>query len=229
MVMPGIGEIYVNTRSRLITALAISFVMMPVLSPLFPQVPGDIITMALAIMSEIMVGLFIGGLARMVHATLHIGGMIIAFQSSLASALLFDANQGSQGSVIGNFMTLVGVTLLFVTNSHYIIIQGVVDSYQTFDAGVFPITGDLAEMMAKTLSNGFMVAVKIASPLMVIGLCVYLGSGMLGRLMPQMQVFMVMLPAQIYISFTIFMATMAAGMVVYLRYFKEVMSIFLVD
>ena len=62
---------------------------------------------------EILIGLMIGGITRILQAILHVTGMIIAFQSALASALLFDASQGSKGSVAGNFITMIGIVMIF--------------------------------------------------------------------------------------------------------------------
>ena len=227
MFMPGFGEIYVSTRARLLTALTISLVLMPVLTPVLPEeTPAGVLSFFMAVSAEILIGGFIGGLARMIQSTLHISGMMIAFQSGLAAALLFDANQGSQGSVIGNFMTLVGVTMLFVTDLHHLVLIAMAESYFLFDAGVFPPLGDFAHLMSQTLSGVFLLAVKIASPLIVVGLCMYLASGMMARLMPNMQVFFIIMPVQIYVSFYLLAITLSAGMIWYLKYFEEVMSLF---
>ncbi len=226
MFMPGFGEVYVNPRSRLVMALAITLVMFPMLTPSFPQeLPLGILPFFLAILSEIIIGLFIGAIGRSIQAVLHIAGMIIAFQSSLSSALLFDPTQGSQGSVIGNFITLVGLTMLFASDLHHIIIIGIMDSYTLFEVTKLPFMGDFAEMISKTLSNGFIVAVKISSPLIIIGLLLYLALGIMGRLMPNMQVFFVIVPLQVYISFIMLALTLSAGIMWYLNYFKDTMSI----
>lgn len=227
MLMPGYGEVYVNPRARLITALAISLLLTPVLTPLLPGVPKDVLTMFLLMAGEVVVGLFIGGILRMLQAILHVAGMIIAFQSSLASALLFDANQGSQGSVIGNFMTLIGLTLVFVTGLHHLMISGIAESYLLFEPAHLPPFGEMASMASTTLSEGFLVAVKIASPLIVVGTLLYLGAGILGRLMPTMQVFFVLIPIQIYESLVVMLLVLSAGMMWYLQHYEEVLSTFL--
>ncbi len=226
LAFPGFGEVYVSARSRLVTALTISFVLTPVLSPLLPAPPGEFTLMVVILLSEALVGLFIGASIRMLQAILHISGMIIAFQSSLASAILFDATQGSQGSVIGNFMTIIGVTLLFTSDLHHLMLAGVVDSYLLFDAGTLPPLDDLAYVATKLLSDGFIVATKIASPLIVTGLLIYLAGGILGRLMPNMQVFFVLIPVQIYVSFFIFLLLLSAGMMYYLDHVKEVLMMY---
>lgn len=229
MVLPGFGEVYISPRARLMMALVISAVLAPVLKPLLPAMPGEVLGLAMALLAEAIVGLFIGAIGRMLQAILHVAGMIIAFQSSLASALLFDANQGSQGSVIGNFMTLIGVTLLFVTGLHHLMITGIAESYMLFTPGQIPPTGDMADMVSQVVADGFMVAVKISAPLIVVGLLLYLGAGILGRLMPNMQVFFVLVPIQLYVSFVIILTTLAAGMLWYIDHFEETMRTFLVQ
>jgi len=220
ILMPGFGEIYVSTQIRLLFALSISLVMMPSLENTLPPIPGNVVSLFLVVLSEAAVGVFIGGIARMLQGALHMAGMIIAFQSSLASALLFDANQSSQGSVFGNFMTLVGLTMIFTSDLHHLILAGIFESYGLFIPGQFPPIDDFASFASKTLSAGFLVAFKISAPMMVIGLLLYLGAGMMARLMPNMQVFFVMVPVQIYISFALLTMTLAGGMMWYLKYLE---------
>lgn len=225
--MPGFGEAYINPRTKLITALAISVISVPILESNLPPIPSNAINLFILIASETFIGLFIGTLMRMIQALIHIAGMIIAFQSSLASALLFDATQGSQGSVIGNFMTITAITLVFISDSHHLILEAIIDSYYLFKVGELPPFADFAELFSKTLSDGFVVAFKISSPLILIGLFIYLAGGLMGRLMPNMQVFFVVIPLQLYLSFFMIMATFSAGMLWYLQFFRETLTIFL--
>ncbi|MCP5361418.1 MAG: flagellar biosynthetic protein FliR [Hyphomicrobiales bacterium] len=227
MFMPGVGEVYVSMRARLGIALAVAFMLMPLLRDTLPAVPMTVPGLALLLLGEATVGVFIGMLGRTLQATLHVAGMVIAFQNSLASALLFDPNQGSQGSVVGNFMTLLGLTMLFTSNLHHLMLTGVVDSYTLFTPGHMVPLDDFSEFFSQVMMQGFQVAFKIASPMMVVGLVVYLISGILARLMPTMQVFFVIIPAQLLLSFFIISLTLSAGMYLYLRFFEETFSTFL--
>ncbi len=225
--MPGFGEVYIAMRARLVMALVLSAVVTPMVQDTLPPIPEDVLMLALLMLFEITVGVFMGMLMRVIQGTVHIAGMIIAFQSSLASALLFDATQGNQGSVIGNLMTVTATTLVFVTDLHHLMLAGVVNSFDAFQfLDGYPTQGFM-EIMARTLSDGFVVAFKMAAPLIAIGLCVYLAGGLMGRLMPSMQVFFVIVPIQIYIGFFVVAATLTAAMMMYLQYYEEVISIFI--
>jgi flagellar biosynthetic protein FliR len=224
MLLPGFGEFYVQPRVRLLLALAVSMLVLPIVQPLIPEAPGDIMQAFVLVGGEVLAGIFIGALARIIQSVMHIAGMIIAFQSSLASAILFDSTQGSQGSVIGNFMTILGITLLFTTDLHHVMLQGLVSSYHVFIPAQLPPMGDFAESAANLLAEGFLLAVKIGAPLIVIGLLIYLGAGMMSRLMPNMQVFFIMVPLQLLISFYIMMITLSAGMMWYINHFEDSLS-----
>jgi flagellar biosynthetic protein FliR len=221
MLLPGFGEFYVPARIRLLFALAVSLILLPVVEPLLPKAPPQAMAAFVVISGEVVAGLFIGALARILQSILHIAGMIIAFQSSLASAILFDASQGSQGSVVGSFMTIFGITLLFVTNLHHVLLEGLVASYQLFGPETFPPVDDFAKSAVVLMSESFLVALKISSPLVVVGLLVYLGSGMMSRLMPNMQVFFVIIPLQVLVSFYVLMISLSATMLWYLQHFES--------
>ncbi|NDF11792.1 MAG: flagellar biosynthetic protein FliR [Proteobacteria bacterium] len=224
MLMPGIGEIYVPPRIRLTFALSVTLILMPVIGTKLPAPGADVIHTTVLVLGEVTVGIFIGMLARIIQSTLHIAGMIIAFQSSLASAILFDITQGSQGSVVGTFMTLLGITVFFTSNLHHVMLMGLFNSYDVFAPGKFPPIGDMAEMAPTMLSDSFRIAIGISAPLIVVGVLLYLSAGLMSRLMPQMQVFFILVPIQVLGSFYILMLTLSAGMVWYLEHFEGALN-----
>lgn len=226
MFMPGIGESYVTPRARLIFALTVSLVITPIAQPLIPPIPGAPLAVMVLLFAEISVGLFLGLLARIMVSAMHTAGMIIAMQSGLAAAQMFDMSQGTQGSPFGSFLTLSAMLIMFSLNLHHVILIGVADSYTLFVPGHYPPVGDFMRLAADILSHAFLIAFIFAAPHIVVGLLTYLASGVMGRLMPQMQVFFVIMPAQILISFIILAITLSAGMYMYMGFMEETLTSF---
>lgn len=226
MLMPGIGEVFVPIPVRLVLALFISLVIYMPLHGKLPPVPSSPLMLTALITAEIMVGVFIGAMTRLLMGVMHMTGMFIALQSSLASAVFFDPNQGSQGSVIGTFLTMTALTLLFTSDTHHLILIGVMESYMKFPVGLFPDVGDFSNFAARLLTDGFLTALMIAGPVLVVTFFMYLAAGIMSRLMPTMQIFFVIMPIQILVSFFIMMLTLSAGMMWYLRYFQDVLKSF---
>lgn len=227
MVVPGIGDAYVPVNVRLLLALAISVVMSPLLLPDLPAIPDSPLALFILLLQEILIGLFFGGVTRILIGTIHTAGMIMAFQSSLASALLFDVTQGSQGSAIGNFIGTVSLALIFATDLHHVMLAALYDSYTLFLPGILPPIGDFPEYVARLMAESFAIAFRLAAPLVVVGLILYLGAGVLSRLMPAMHVFFVIIPLQISIAFFVLMTTLSGALLMYFDYFSDKLTAFI--
>ncbi len=227
MIMPGLGDSFVPGRIRLHLALALTLALFPLLMPLMPvPIPatGKLIVL---ITMEFIVGIFFGTIARIFMTALDTAGMIISLQSGLANAQLFNPALAAQGSLMGAFLSVTGVVVLFTTNLHHLLIIGVMESYQLFPIGEIPDTGSMADLMARTVSASFSIGLKIAAPFVVITLLIYVGMGVLARLMPQVQVFLLAMPLQILISLATLALVLSAILAFWLASFRDGMVFFL--
>lgn len=226
MIMPGIGNAFVPPNVRLYFALAFAFVLFPILQSRIPDPIPETITLFTMIIMEFVSGLVIGTVMRVLMAALDIAGMIIATQSSLANASLFNPAFSSQGTVISTFMTLTGVLLLFVTDMYQLMITGIIKSYDLFPVGQIPDMGSVAELMIKEIDLAFLVAVQMTAPFLVLVLMLYVGMGVMSKLMPQIQVFMIAVPIQIALALITMTMVMSGMMLLWLNRFDEGFQVF---
>jgi flagellar biosynthetic protein FliR len=227
MLLPGFGESYVAPRLRLLLGLMLAAVVLPALQAKLPALPSSPATLFSLLGGEIMIGLFLGMLGRIMIMALSTAGSIIAYQASIANALTFDIAASQQGALISSFLTIVGVLVIFVSDLHLVALRAVVDSYALFPAGGIPAMGDMADAVSRVVARSFLLAVQLAAPLIVLGLVFYLGLGLLARLMPQVQIFFVLQPLQIALGLLILLLTISAGMMLFLDRFAETLSPFL--
>lgn len=228
MMAPGMSESYISSKARLVAALGLCLIMYPMTKIYIPPMPSSALEMSLVLVSEIVIGLFMGTVAKFLISILHMAGMIISYNMSLSAANLFDPTQGTQGSVVGVFLTTLGLMLIIASDLHHVFIRGVFDSYVLFSPGQAVPFGGFADTLTNVMSGGFVVAVQIASPHIVTGLLLFLSAGVMGRLMPQMQVFFVLIPVQLLVGVFIIMITLSACMMWFMSYYSEVLSNFLV-
>lgn len=226
MVMPGIGDLNIPRRVRLIAALTVSFVMLPVLRESYAGLPGSTAAMLFAIFGEIAIGLFFGWSARMIMSALQVAGTAIAFQTGLAFAQNFDPAQGVQSALVSTFMSVLAVALIFALDLHHLVFKAIADSYILFKPGTVPPVSDFAAMAIQTVANSFKVGLQLAAPFLVFGLVFYLGIGILNRLMPQIQIFFIAMPANILLGFVLFSLLISAMMMWFLDYFSQSMNEF---
>jgi len=227
MLLPGFGEAYVSTRIRLIFALVLTLVMLPLVRDAYGTVPAKLGAVMVAMVSEIAIGVFLGLSARLLTAVIHVAGTVIAFQSGLAFAQNLDPTQGTQGAIVGTFLALLATTLIFSLDLHYLLLAALRDSYDLFVPGQILPFGDFGEMAVHIVSGAFRVGVQLAAPFLVFGLVFYMGLGVLSRLMPQLQVFFLAMPANILFGFLLLALLLSSMMLWYLDFFENSMAQFL--
>lgn len=223
MFVPAIGDPYVNSRLRLSLALTISVVMAFLLKPQFAPIPSQVMTVILAALAEITVGVFLGMLVRILLSAMQTTGGIIAYQSGLSVAQMFDPATGSQGMAFSGFLYLIAAMLFISLDLHYVFLQGLKESYNIFAPGSWLPMDGASDTIVRTAADIFLIGVKLAAPHMIAGLLIYLLIGIMGRLMPNMQVFFVMVPVQIWLGSALLMLMLSGMMMWYMDYVREQM------
>lgn len=229
MLLPSIGETGVPARVRLVLALAISFALAPTVTSAYAgtAAPATAMALGLLVAQETTIGVLVGAMARIVMSALHIAGFLIATQTGLAYAQTLDPSQGAQGAVMGNFLSILGALMIFLTNLHHLAIGAIAGSYRLMPPGEALPTSDMAQLTISLVSGAFALGFQLAAPFLVFGFAVYAGLGILARLMPQLQIFFVAVPINIVCGFLIFVAMLGAMMTIYLNYYATQMGNFL--
>jgi flagellar biosynthesis protein FliR len=223
MLLPALGESNIPVRMKLSIALLLTLILLPLHRQAF-QIDMQSLTSVLVLMvHEILIGIVLGATARIALAALQVAGSVIAQQMGLGFVTSVDPTQGEQGLLVGNFLTMLGVTLLFATDSHHLVIAALNDSYSIFSPGETVPSGDVAALATQAFTAAFRLGLQLSAPFLVFGLVFNIGLGILARLMPQMQVYFVGMPLSILAGFLILTLVLAAMMGTFLDYFVGVM------
>ncbi|CCE11824.1 Flagellar biosynthetic protein fliR [Bradyrhizobium sp. STM 3843] len=223
MLLPGLGETNIPVRIKLSIALLLTMIILPLHRQAY-QVDMTALTPLLVMMlHEIIIGIVLGATARVTLSALQVAGAVIAQQMGLGFVTEIDPTQGQQGVLVGNFLTMLGVTLLFATDSHHLVIAALSDSYNIFAPGELVPSGDVASLATRAFAAAFRLGLQLSAPFLVFGLVFNMGLALLARLMPQMQVYFVGAPLSIMIGFLIFALVLTAMMGTFLGYFGGVM------
>ena len=218
MLLPGLGETGVPSQIRLAIALILCFVLFPLHRDAFAIDLRSFGPVTLGLGRELLIGAVLGLTTRLTVSALQVAGSIIAQQLGLGFVTAVDPTQGEQGVIIGNFLAMLGITLVFTTDLHYLVIAALHDSYQLFPPGDVPLVGDVAALFARTAAGLFRIGVQLSAPFLMFGLLFNLGLGVLARLIPQMQVYFIGVPLSILIGLLILYAVLGSMMGLFLDY-----------
>ena len=221
MLLPGFGELYVPQRYRLLLALLMAVLLAPVLAPVLPPLPASPSALAVMILGEVTVGVFIGTVARILVSALETAGMVVSTQSGLSAAIMFNPLADQQSALPSALYGMLGIVLIFVTDLHHMLLRAAVESYDVFTPGAPLPVGDLTNQVAHVAAGAFRLGVEMAAPFIILGLVFYVALGLVARMVPQLQVLFIAQPLQIVGGLLVFSVVLAAGMRWFLTAFVQ--------
>ena len=226
MLIPGIGEGFVPPRVRLALALVLSFSLAPIASKLLPPIPSTVGEMGGQVLHELLVGLMLGALLRFFLAALSVAGEVISIQTTLSFAQTANPLQAQPGGAVSTFLSMLGLVLLFATDTHHLFIAALARSYTLFAPAKHVLTTDAAAVAVQAAASTFALGVQLAAPLIVFALVFNVALGLVGRVMPQFQVFFAGTPLMLLAGLSIFALSLGAGMLIWLDRYRDFMRLF---
>src|ERR1700716_3836885 len=164
MLLPGLGESNIPVRIKLAIALLLTLLILPLHRAAYHIDMQSITPLLVLMVHEIVIGIVLGATARVTLAALQVAGSVIAQQMGLGFVTAVDPTQGQQGLLIGNFLTLLGITLLFATDSHHLVIAALNDSYKIFAPGETMSSGDVAALATRAFAADFNIRLRLSAP-----------------------------------------------------------------
>ena len=197
MVLPGLGESDTPAVVRAGLAVGISALILPGVAHLIPpagEAPFRILAM---VAGELLVGLLLGWLARLMALALPIAGQIAAMQIGLSSVLQTDPELGAQTAGTSRLLSLAGPVLILSTGLYAMPLDALAGSYRLFPPGHLLPAGDVAQSVARATGACFALSLRLSGPLLIAGLVWQTMLGLLARLVPSLQVYSLALPGQL--------------------------------
>jgi len=204
MLLPGVGETSVPPRIRLGVALAVSFVLYPMLRARLPAEPQGLDVLFGDVVIEILLGLALGGVIRLFLMCVDVTGEVIAIQTTLAFSQTANPTEAQPGSTVATFLSIVALALVFSTNLHQMFIAAIVRSFTLFAPGHPPPVGDVVQLAVRTTGDTFALAIQLAAPILVFSLVFNVAAGLIGRILPSFQIFFAAAPLALLLGLSIF-------------------------
>lgn len=218
--LPGFGEVQVAARIRLAFALVLCLALMPAV-PVPPIAPDNFLIIVRLLVTESLVGLWIGLSARILLSALHFAGSQIGYASGLSNAFATGGVGGFEGAtMVAGFLLVAAVAAIFATNTHHVMIRALVHSYAILPFGGI-LLGDLAQQMTRLVAGTLKIGVTLAAPFFVMGLLLNLGLGLANRMLPSLPVFFVAASGLIAAGLAILAAAVPAILQAFVARFSE--------
>jgi flagellar biosynthetic protein FliR len=197
MLIPGSGEAEVPMMVRAGFTVSLTTLLLPELAPQMPRPPDDVGPLLYMVVAELLTGLLIGWLARLVAAAPPLAGQIIAAVTGQSSVLQPDTVLGPQGAALGRLLGLGATVIVFASGLYVLPLAAIAGSYAVIPAGALLPAADTATAAVTAVGTLFALAVRLAAPFILAGVIWHVALALLSRLVPQLQVFFLAVPAQL--------------------------------
>jgi flagellar biosynthetic protein FliR len=192
----------VPLRIRLIVALLLTWVVVPVIPPV-PAIDPFSAASALVTVQQLLLGLAIGFSLQLILASLVIAGQTIAMGMGLGFAQLVDPQNGVSVPVIGQYYVVIATLLFLAMNGHLALLRVLVDSFQSVPIGVDALSRDDFRTIAHWGVRLFNDAIMVALPAVASVLLVNIAFGVVSRAAPQLNIFGVGFPVTLMLGFVV--------------------------
>lgn len=225
MLVPGLGDASVPPRVRLGFAFLMSLILTPLVAPAL-VVPPTLGEGAGALIRETLIGLMMGSILRLFLGSLSTAGEVISIQTTLAFSQTANPAQAQPSTSISTFLALIGTVLVMTTDLHHLFFAAMVNSYRLFPFGHALMVHDAATLAVQTVGGSFALGIQLAAPVIVFSIVFNVAAGLIGRAMPQFQIFFVATPLSVMLGLSVFALSLGVIGMVWTTRFRDLLEVF---
>lgn len=197
MTAPVFGGAFAPTHVRVGLALLLTIIIMPVVPvPSVVSLTGLVVLLA----REIAIGLAMSMSLRALLAGAELGGHITGSQLMLSYGSTIDPQGGVRSTVIATLYGNLALLTFFTINGHHALLRGLTNSYQSIPIGVGSIDPSLARSVMQIFGLVFGFGLRLAAPVVVVMLVVELGSALIARAAPAINLQVIGTPVRIVVG-----------------------------
>ena len=207
--IPVISAVQTPVRVKIGLVFASSLLLFPLMGEAVGKTDFSPIPFALLIVSELLLGLLIGLVARLIFTAVEFGATVIGFQMGFAAANVFDPQGERQVALLSQFQNVFAIMIFLAINGHHLFFQAAVRSYELLPPGRIDFSGEAVPYLMQLTSRMFAIGVQFSAPVLAVLLLTGLILGVLARVFPQLNVFLLSFPINIGTGFIVIALTLS--------------------
>lgn len=209
------------TQIKVGLSVMIALVLFPIMAPLVPVLELTPVTFLLFIVAEVLLGMLLGLVTRLIFTAVEFGATMIGYKMGFAAANIFDPQNERQLSLISQFQNVFAIMIFLAIDGHHILLRTAAASYEYLPPGQFNISGNAIPYLMELASHMLLIGFQFSAPVLAILMLTGLVLGVLARIFPQLNVFMLSFPLNIGIAFTVMALTLSFNAMLITREFSQ--------
>ncbi len=197
MSIPIVGNRHVPAQVQIGLAVIATILLWPLAGSSVGVLPTDVPGYTLLAIRELGIGLVIGFAASLIFNAIYLAGQMIDMQMGFGIVNVIDPLSNIQIPIVGQFQYLIAILIFMAIQGHHWFVEAVVDSYRIIPIGQVRFSPEMIEIIWELARHMWIIAFKIAAPVLGLLFLSTVAMGIIARTVPQMNVFIVGFPLQI--------------------------------
>ncbi len=195
------GQVPVQLRVAIV--FLFSLLVYPVVGSSLPDKTYQLVELAILLTQEVILGLLVGFLAQLVFMAAEFAGSLIGYQMGFAAANVFDPTTQRQVALISQFQGVFAILLFLSLNVHHLFLEAIVSSFKMLPPGTLNLAGGAVPMLMEVTNHSLILSIQMVAPILALLILSNLILGVMSRVFPQLNVFMLSFPINIGVSFIV--------------------------
>lgn len=205
LLSPFFSSTNVPMNIKLLLALVISLAFYPYLQKNLGPFPMETSLIFMAVIRETSIGLLLGLGCYLTFEAIALGAHFIGYQMGLGAANQMDPQNHNQVTVMVPLQSLIALMIFLALNMHHSLIALFIRSYEvTASFSNMTSEGPLFQWLIRVTSELFVLSIQMAAPFTLVLTISQIALGVLSRLIPQMNVFLLSFPITVLLGLATF-------------------------
>ncbi len=201
--IPVFSGAQIPPQMRIGIAVLFSMLSYPLVKAYIPTAPLSPLDLGIVIGAEVVLGLLVGFLGQLVFMAAEFAGSIIGYQMGFAAANVFDPTTQQQVALVSQFQGIIAILLFLSLDVHHLFLEALVSSFEMLPPGSMNLSGGAIPMLVDVVNHSLILSIKLVAPILVLLVLSNLTLGIMARVFPQLNVFLLSFPLNIGISFIV--------------------------
>ena len=197
---PMFGNRAIPKTAKAGMALFFSLAVVPLVSAKTGPIPTHLLVLAGAVLKDAVFGLALGYLAQLLFAAVELAGALTDTMMGFGFVNLINPFAEQQASIMGMFQYQLAIVLYLLANGHLMMLATLVRSFDAMPPGAIVVQSGFSLTVLAILKAMFILGIRLALPAIGVLLVVDMAFGMVARMVPQVNVFIVGMPVKILVG-----------------------------
>lgn len=201
---PIVASKHIKPQMKVGLAGALAIIAHPSLTVPQDTFPTETRGFVLCILTQVVVGLAIGFISFLVMAAAQFGGEMMDIQMGLSVAASMDPSSGGTSKLLMRLNFYIAMLLYLSWNGHHHLLRALFRSFEVIPVTRCSVTEPLIDAFVSHTHDIFVIGLQVAAPPLAALFLTQVAMGLLARVAPQMNVFMLSFPMNIAIGLMLF-------------------------